>query len=60
MGCCLVVGNLKWIDKKLNEMKSPLVQNGGGCNVGRRCAFVLFNGKEFDSESNSIYKFKSN
>ena len=55
-----MVGNLKWIDKKLNEMESPLVQNGGGCNVGRRCAFVLFNGKEFDSESNSFYNFKSN
>ena len=60
MSCCLVVGNLKWIDKKLNEMKSPLVKNGGGCNVGRRCVFVLFNGEEIDSESNSIYKFKSN
>ena len=60
MSYCFVVENLKYIIKKLNEMKSPLVQNGGGCNVGRRCAFVLFNGKEFDSESNSIYKFKSN
>lgn len=60
MGYCFVVENLKWIDKKLNEMKSPLVKNGGGCNVGRRCVFVLFNGKEIDSESNSIYKFKSN
>ena len=54
-----MVENLKWMNKKLNEMESPLVQNGGGCNVGRRCVFVLFNGKEIDSESNSIYKFKS-
>lgn len=35
-------------------MESPLVQNGGGCNVGRRCAFVLFNGKDMTVKVNQF------
>ena len=35
-------------------MKSPLVQNGGGCNVGRRCAFVLFNENELTVKVNQF------